>query len=70
MMHIKMKDFDYAIKILKVSKKKEYEVRDIAATNLYFMSFIEIHFNLAEDYADIYVKTSRYNTKGLVDKGK
>ena len=64
-----MKDFDYAIKILKVSKKKEYEVRDIDAINMSFMYFIEIHFNLSEDYTDISVKTSRYNTKGLVNKG-
>ena len=53
-----MKEFDSAIKLLKAFEKKEYEVRDIA-----------IHFTLAEDYADIAVKTSRYNTKAIVNKG-
>ena len=32
------------------------------------MCFIEIHFNLAEYYADIDVKASRSKTKALVNK--
>ena len=64
-----MKEFDSAIKLLKGFWKREYEVSDIATTNIYFMYFIEIDFNLAEYYADIAVNTSRYNTKALVNKG-
>ena len=44
--------------------------RYIDATNLYFMYCIEINFNLTEDYTDIAVKTSQYNAKALVNKGK
>ena len=54
---------------MEVFEKREYEVRAIAATNIYFLYFIEINFNLSGYYADISMKTSRYNTKAPVNKG-
>ena len=49
---------------------KPSEVISIAATNISFLYFSERIFNLAEDYAYISVKTSQYNAKALVNKGK
>ena len=69
MNHLKSKQFDSAIKLLKSFNKKEATVRDIAANNIFFLYFLERNSNLAEDYADIAVKTSRYNAKSLVNKG-
>ena len=67
--HLKSKYFDSAINIPKGFKIKESKVRPIVATNLYFMSFIERNLNLAEDYSDIAVNTSRYTSMALVNKG-
>ena len=41
---------------------------DIAATNLYFIYFLEKNLKLAEDYTYISVKTIRYNANALVNK--
>ena len=67
--HIRRKEFDSVINLLKGFQKKECEVRAIAMTNISFLYFLERNLNLAEDYADIAVKTSQYNAKALVNKG-
>ena len=41
MKHLKRKEFDSAIKLLKGFEKKEAEVRDISATNLSSMYFLD-----------------------------
>ena len=41
MKHLKRKEFDYSIKLLKGFEKKEAEVRDISATNLSSMYFLD-----------------------------
>ena len=46
----------------------EYEIRDIAETNIYFLYFSERNLNLDEDYADISVNTIRYNAEELFNK--
>ena len=69
MKHLKRKEFDFAINLMKVFEKKETEFRAIDATNISFMYFLERISNLAEDYADITVNTSQYNVKALVNKG-
>ena len=61
--HLKRKEFDSTLKLPEGLEKKNAEVRAIDATNLTFMFYIEINFNLAIDYADIAVKTSQYNAK-------
>ena len=68
MKHLKRKEFDYAIKLLRGFEIKEAEVRAIAATNFFFMYFLERNLNLSEDYADIAAKNSRYNDKDLANK--
>ena len=40
-----------------------------AATNISFLYFIEKDYKNAEKYADIAIKTDRYNAKALVNKG-
>ena len=69
MKHLTRKEFYSVIKLLSVFNKNESEVRDIAATDLYFLYFPERNVNLAEDYADSAVKTNPYNAKALVNKG-
>ena len=69
MKHLKRKEFYSVIKLLSFFNKNESEVRDIAATDLYFLYFTERNVNLAEDYADSAVKTNPYNAKALVNKG-
>ena len=69
MNHLKTKEFDSAIKIPKCLEKKEEKVRDIAATNISFLYFIERKFNFAEYYADIAVNTGGYNVNTIFNKG-
>ena len=66
--HLKMKDFYSSIKIMRCFNKNEAKVRYISATSLYYPYFLERGFNLAGDYADISVKTSRYDAKAIVNK--
>ena len=68
MKQLKRKYFYSAINLLKVFGIKEYGVRAIAVVNISFLHFPERNLNLNEDYAFIYVKTSRYNAKVLVNK--
>ena len=67
--YIKREGFDSAIKILKGFEKLEAKVRVIAETNTSFLYFLESILNPAKDYADIVVKTSRYNENALVNRG-
>ena len=68
--HHKSKKVYSSIKLLKDFNKNVAEARSIAATNTYFMYVLEKHLNVSKDYADIDVKTSRYNSKALVNKFK
>ena len=66
--HFKRNEFDSFINPLKSFDMKEAEVRAIAATNLSFLYFLERNSNLSEEYEDIYVRTSQYDFKALVNK--
>ena len=67
--HHKSTGFDSSIRLLKGLEKNKSEVRDVSATNISFLYFLERNFKLTEDYRNISVKTRRYNSKALVNKG-
>merc|ERR1719472_390832 len=67
--HLRRKEFDAAIDILKQFERKDASLMARAATNLSFLYFLEGDFIQAERYADIAVKADRYNSRALVNKG-
>ena len=67
--YIKMKDYEKAIEVFKSFEKKDQNLMARAATNISFLYFIEKDYKNAEKYADIAIKTDRYNAKALVNKG-
>lgn len=58
-----------AIELLKSFEKKDPSLRALASTNLSFIYYLESDYNQAEKYADIAVRSDRYNAKALVNKG-
>lgn len=67
--HLRRKEFDAAIDILKRFERKDASLMARAATNLSFLYFLEGDFLQAERYADVAVKADRYNSRALVNKG-
>lgn len=61
--------YEEAINLLKSFEKKDLSLRAMASINLSFLYFLEGDYTLAERYADIAIKSDRYNAKGLVNKG-
>lgn len=66
--HLKNKEFDVAIQLLKRFEKKEPSLMACAATNLSFIYFLEADYAQADKYADLAVKSDRYNARALVNK--
>merc|ERR1719230_2004840 len=69
LMHLRSKQFDTAIEVLKAFEKKDKHLKAMAATNLSFIYFLETEFVQAEKYADMAYAHDRYNAKALVNKG-
>uniref|UniRef100_A0A0G4I5A1 Uncharacterized protein n=2 Tax=Chromera velia TaxID=505693 RepID=A0A0G4I5A1_9ALVE len=67
--HLRRKEFDAAIEVLKGFEKKDPAFESRAATNLSFLFFLESDFKQAELYADLAVRNDRYNARALVNKG-
>merc|ERR1719230_1122419 len=67
--HLRHKEFDAAIEVLKSFEKKDQHLKAMAATNLSFIYFLENEFANAEKYADMAYQHDRYNAKALVNKG-
>ena len=63
------KEFDAAIAVLKEFERKEHSLKAKAATNLAFLYFLEGDVENSEAYADLAVRTDRYNARGLVNRG-
>ncbi len=69
MTHMKKRQFDEALEVLKAFEKKDLALRAVAATNLSFIYFLEGEYEQAEREADIAMRSDRYNAKALVNKG-
>ncbi|KAG5187580.1 intraflagellar transport particle protein [Tribonema minus] len=67
--HLRARQFERAIEGLKAFEWKDAPLRAMAATNLSFIYFLEGDFRSADSYADLAVRTDRYNAKALVNKG-
>merc|ERR1719262_974130 len=67
--YLRRKEFDQAITVLKKFERKEPSLMACAATNLSFLYFLEADHANAEKYADMAVKSDRYNARALVNKG-
>jgi len=65
---LKQRNIGKAIEVFKGFEKKDVGMIDHAATNLSFLYFLEGDFKNAEKYANLAVKTDRYNAKALVNK--
>jgi intraflagellar transport protein 88 len=64
-----MKEHSQAIMLLKEFEKKEKDLKARAATNLSFLYFLEGDLNNAGTYAELAVRTNRYNAHALVNQG-
>ncbi len=69
MTHMKKRQFDDALEVLKGFERKDHALRAVAATNLSFIYFLEGDYQQAEEEADVAVRSDRYNAKALVNKG-
>ena len=69
MTHMKKRQFDEALEVLKGFERKDQSLRAVAATNLSFIYFLEGEFQQAEEEADVAMRSDRYNAKALVNKG-
>ena len=67
--YLKKKEFVKAIELLKGFEKKDQTMKAMAATNLSFIYFLEGDHPSANQYADLAVRSTRYNAKALVNKG-
>jgi len=67
--HLHKQDFGQAIMLLKEFEKKEKDLKARAATNLSFLYFLEGDLNNAGTYAELAVRTNRYNAHALVNQG-
>uniref|UniRef100_A0A7S2KRV1 UDP-N-acetylglucosamine--peptide N-acetylglucosaminyltransferase SPINDLY n=1 Tax=Leptocylindrus danicus TaxID=163516 RepID=A0A7S2KRV1_9STRA len=66
---LRNKEFEAAIDILKRFERKDDGSKSMAATNLSLIYFLEGDYKAADEYADLAVRTNRYNSKALVNKG-
>lgn len=67
--HLRARQFDRAIELLRAFEKRETALRAKAATNLAFLYYLEAEHELAHKYASLAVKHQRYNAKALVNMG-
>ena len=67
--HLKERDFDAAIKILKNFEKKDSNVKSQAANNLSFIYFLQQKYQEASAYASKALAADKYNPAALVNKG-
>jgi len=67
--HLRARQFDRAIELLRAFEKRETALRAKAATNLAFLYYLEAEHELAHRYASLAVKHQRYNAKALVNMG-
>jgi len=67
--YLKEKRFKEAIDVLKGFEKKEKDLMARAANNLSFLYFLEGDVEQADKYANVAVRTDRYNARALVNKG-
>jgi len=66
--HLKEKQFDAAIKILKNFEKKDSNVKSQAANNLSFIYFLQKKVPEASSYASKALVADKYNPAALVNK--
>lgn len=66
--YLKRKDIQKAIEVLKGFEKKDVGMIGQAATNLAFLYFLEGDMKNSEKYAEMAVRSDRYNAKALVNK--
>lgn len=67
--HLKERDFEAAIKILKNFEKKDSNVKSQAANNLSFIYFLQQKYPEASAYASKALAADKYNPAALVNKG-
>lgn len=67
--HLKKKEFNEAISVLKCFEKKENKAASLAATNLSFLHILQNDINQAEKYADDTINVDRFNCAALINKG-
>nr|XP_021520655.1 intraflagellar transport protein 88 homolog [Aotus nancymaae] len=67
--YLKQRDYNQAVKILKMLEKKDSRVKSAAATNLSALYYMGKDFAQASSYADIAVNSDRYNPAALTNKG-
>ena len=69
MMHLKRKDFEGAIAVLKSFESKEEDLKVKGAVNLSFLYFLEGQLEMAEKYAEMASAADRYNHQAIVNRG-
>uniref|UniRef100_A0A9J8DF30 Intraflagellar transport 88 homolog n=1 Tax=Cyprinus carpio carpio TaxID=630221 RepID=A0A9J8DF30_CYPCA len=57
------------VETLKMLEKKDSRVKSAAATNIYFLYYIEKDFDQADNYAELAMSADHYNPAALVSKG-
>ena len=67
--HLKRKDFEGAIAVLKSFETKEEDLKAKGAVNLSFLYFLEGDVDQAERYADMATNADRYNHQAIVNRG-
>uniref|UniRef100_A0A7R9U8S4 Uncharacterized protein n=1 Tax=Pinguiococcus pyrenoidosus TaxID=172671 RepID=A0A7R9U8S4_9STRA len=67
--HMRNKEFQAAIDVLKSFEKRGQKLKAMAAVNLCFIYFLERDYEQADHYADMAMRHDRYNAKALVNKG-
>jgi len=67
--YLRRKQFDRAIEVLKSFEKKDTSLKAKAAINLSFLYLLEGATEQACNYAEMAVKTDRYNARALVNLG-
>ncbi|CAF1251703.1 unnamed protein product [Rotaria sp. Silwood1] len=67
--YLREDNFSKAITTLKQFEKAEAKLASAAATNLSFLHFLEKDLNNAHKYADLALKTDKFNPASLTNKG-
>ncbi|CAF3044332.1 unnamed protein product [Rotaria socialis] len=67
--YLREDNFPKAISTLKEFEKAEAKLASAAATNLSFLYFLEKDLNSAHKYADLALKTDKFNPASLINKG-
>ena len=66
---LKLRSFDNAVSCLRSFEKKDTRLKARASVNLSFIYYLEGDFAQAGKYAQLAVKTDRYNARALVNLG-